>query len=85
MGNRVLKEKAQSTLETAVTLAMVVLLLMGMSRMWFWANNQIVQRQLRYNASRVAAGTSADNYTLQWPVYQPAALTEEEVLLEPER
>jgi uncharacterized protein (UPF0333 family) len=82
MGNKVLKQKGQASLETAIAFVMVILLLAGIIKMWFWANNQIVQRQVRYNASRVAAGTAGDNYTLQWPVYQPPSLTEEEVLLD---
>lgn len=80
MGNR--KIKGQSTLETAVVFIIIILFLGGITKIWLWANNQIVQRQLRYNAGRVAAGTSSDTYTLQWPVYTPPALTEEEVLLD---
>lgn len=85
MGNRDRKIKGQSTLETALVFVLIVLFLGGITKIWLWANNQIVERQVRYNNSRVAAGTSADNYTLQWPVYQPPALTEEEVLLEGEK
>ena len=49
--------------------------------MWFWANNQIVKRQLEYNQTRVVAGTSVDGYAQVWPVYQPDELTEDVVLL----
>jgi len=71
-------------LETVIALIIIILFLGGIIKMWFWANKQIVERQLRYNASRVAAGTSSDTYRLSehWPVYTPDSLTEEEVLLE---
>lgn len=84
MGDRILNKKGQSTLETAVIFVTVILLLAGITQMWFWANNQIVQRQLRYNAGRVSAGNSTDTYTFadHWPVYTPPSLTEEEVLLD---
>lgn len=88
MGNPVLKIrslekklKGQCTLETAIVFILIILFLGGITKIWLWANNQIVQRQLRYNASRVTAGTSTDTYTLQWPVYTPPNLTEDEVIL----
>lgn len=83
MGNQILKKKAQSTLETVIVFITIILFLGGIIKIWFWANKQIVQRQVRYNASRVAAGTSSDTYKLSdyWPVYTPDSLTEEEVLL----
>lgn len=51
---------------TFVIILMTVFLA-GIVNIWLWANNQIVTRQKAYNASRVAAGTSVDTYTLQWP------------------
>lgn len=99
MGNRVFQinkfrdTKAQGMLEAAIALIIIILFLGGIIKIWFWANNQIVQRQVRYNETRVAAGTSTDEYKLNdpnptygsphpWPVYTPDSLTEEEVLLE---
>lgn len=75
------EEKGQSTLEVALTVIVVVILIGGIIKIWFWANNQIVERQLRYNATRVAAGTAVDTYKLNWPVYAPGELKEGEVLL----
>lgn len=77
-------EKGQSTIETALVVIAVVLLVGGIVNIWFWANNQIVERQLRYNATRVSAGTAKDpgEYVLQWPVYSPPELKEDEVLLD---
>lgn len=77
-------KKGQSTLETALTVIIIFLLIGGIIKIWFWANNQIVERQLRYNNTRVAAGTSSDTYQLQWPVYAPPHLNEDEVLLDSE-
>ncbi len=67
-------------LEAYLVVVAMVLLLGGILNIWLWGNKQIVERQLRYNASRVTAGTSSDAYTLQWPVYAPPALTEDMVL-----
>ena len=71
----------QATLETAITFVIIILLLGGIINIWLWANNQIVRRQLEYNKTRVAAGSSSDTYTLKWPVYTPQELKEENVLL----
>lgn len=72
--------KGQVLLETSLAAIIVVLLLAGIFNIWLWGNKQIVERQGRYNATRVVAGTSTDSYTLQWPVYTPPALTEDMVL-----
>jgi len=78
-----LKNKyGQGMLEMASVLIIIVLLLGAVINIWLWANNQIVKRQLRYNESRIAAGTSSDTYTLQWPVYTPEELKEDKVLLD---
>jgi len=43
-------------------------------------NDQIVQRQKRYNATRVEAGQASDGYgSPVWPVYKPAKLTDREI------
>ena len=81
MENKILKNKGQSTLELSLVFVLMVLLVGGIVKIWLWSNKQIVERQLRYNATRVAAGTSSDGYTLQWPVYQPSELKEDDVLL----
>lgn len=75
-------KKGQGMLETTFVLIIIVLLLGAVINIWIWANNQIVGRKLRYNESRVAAGTSSDTYTLQWPVYTPEELKEDKVLLD---
>ena len=75
-------EKGQGALETTLVFIMVVLLLGGITNIWLWSNNQLVDRQIEYNKKRVTAGTSSDTYTLVWPPdYTPPALTEDQVLL----
>ncbi len=82
MGDKILNnKKGQSPLETAAVFVIMVLLIGGITNIWLWANNQIVQRQLSYNDTRIAAGTSSDSYTLVWPVYTPPELTEGMVVL----
>ncbi len=83
MGNGILKtKKGQSTLEMALAFIVIVLLVGGIVKIWLWSNQQIVERQLRYNATRVQAGTGSDTYEVVWPVYTPSELTENEVLLD---
>lgn len=72
--------QGQILLETSLAIIIVVLLLAGILNIWLWGNKQIVERQGRYNATRVVAGTSTDSYMLQWPVYKPGELTEDMVL-----
>jgi len=58
----------------------VIILLAVITKIWFWANNQIVERQIRFNNSRVSAGTASDAYKLErhWPVYAPPKLTDKD-------
>lgn len=75
-------KKGQAMIEATVSFVMVILLLAGITNIWIWGNRQIVERQVRFNATRVEAGTSTDSYELVWgpQVYTPAELTEEDVL-----
>ena len=80
MGNRKLKrkflgKKAQATLEVVVIIVAVIMLVAAITQIWVWANKQIVERQIKFNKSRVKAGTSKEDYTLVWPVYKPENLT----------
>lgn len=90
MENRFLKKrklirnkKGQGMIETSLAMVIVLLLFGGMFKIWMWGNRQIVERQVRYNATRITAGTSADNYKSVWgpEVYTPPELTEDDVLL----
>lgn len=74
-------KSGQSILEIALILIMIFLVVGGIIKIWFWQNNQIVERQLKYNETRVSAGTATDSYQLNWPVYKPPELKENEVLL----
>lgn len=74
-------KKGQNTLEVALVFIMIVLLLGGIMKIWLWSNDQIVRRQIKYNETRVGAGTATDSYQLNWPVYAPRSLSEEEVLV----
>jgi hypothetical protein len=82
MENRILNNRGQGILEMTFVIIIMVLFLGGIINIWFWANNQMVRRQIEYNSSRVIAGTSADAYNLQWPMNRPEELGEERVLLD---
>ncbi|MFA4993178.1 MAG: hypothetical protein WC571_04335 [Candidatus Omnitrophota bacterium] len=74
-------KRAQTTVEIAFVFVGIVVLFAAIMQIWFWSNKQIVLRQESYNAKRVEAGTSSDNYILQWPpTYTPEELTENKVL-----
>lgn len=87
-------KKGQGTLEMTFVLITAVLLLGGILNIWLWENKQAVKRQVEYNRTRRAAGTSYDSYKLNdndpehperyhpWPVYSPEELKEDKVLLD---
>lgn len=77
----------QGMLESVIALVVVLLFFGGIFRIWSWANNQIVNRQLRYNMTRQPAGFASDNYQLNapshpWPVYRPQNLEESNVIID---
>jgi len=76
------RKKGQAMIEATVSMVIVVLLLAGITRIWIWGNRQIVERQVRFNSTRVEAGTSSDGYQLVWgaKVYTPPELLEEDVI-----
>lgn len=82
MEDRVLNKKGQGILEATFAIIIAVVLLGAIINIWVWGNNQLVKRQVRYNQTRIAAGTASDDYTLQWPVYKPEELEEDKVLLD---
>lgn len=81
--NFILKnKKGQSFLEGSIVIVMIILLFGGIINIWFWSSKQLVERQIKYNNSRVEAGTASGNYELVWPVYAPEELSEDKVILD---
>jgi len=76
-----MNKRGQGTLETVMAFIIIIILVGGMVNIWFWFNNQMVKRQLQYNATRVSAGYGHDNYTekVGWGA-KPEQLTENQVL-----
>jgi hypothetical protein len=70
------KLKAQVSVEVALVFVAVTMLLFGIFQVWLNFNQNLVQRQPPYNASRGAAGSSNPG---EWPVSQAKPLTEEAV------
>jgi hypothetical protein len=52
------KAKAQVTIEFVLIFVTMVFLILGMLWLWKWSSDNIILRQIRYNADRVRAGTS---------------------------
>jgi uncharacterized protein (UPF0333 family) len=70
------KLKGQVTLEVALVFVALILLLFGILNFWLNFNQNLVQRQPPYNATRVAAGSSEPG---KWPVSTQKPLTEDVV------
>ncbi len=60
--------KGQSSLEIALVLVAVLLFLLGMVRIFFWGNTDLIKRQKDYLKSRGIAGT--------WPVHRTSSLSD---------
>lgn len=73
---RMVSRDAQVTVEVALVFVVLVLLLFGILQFWLNFNQNLVQRQPPYNASRVNAGSSEPG---KWPVSSQEPLTEEKV------
>jgi hypothetical protein len=48
-------EKAQASLEMAITIIAVLIFFLGCIRLFFWVNERLVLRQERYEATRASA------------------------------
>ena len=69
-------KRAQVSVEVALVFVAIIMLLFGILQFWLNFNQNLVQRQPPYNASRVAAGSSDPG---RWPVSTQQPLTEESV------
>ncbi|PIS34256.1 MAG: hypothetical protein COT38_01050 [Candidatus Omnitrophica bacterium CG08_land_8_20_14_0_20_41_16] len=64
-----MRDKAQATLEFTLIFVIMVALLAGLLGLWKWSSDNIIRRQLNYNATRVAEGsTPSSSAPLQLPV-----------------
>ena len=78
MGNSICKIKknyrrGQGTLELAVSLILIIILIGGVTKNWLWGNQQFITRQRWYNLTRVLAGHSNDVYF--FPVWKDGLFT----------
>ena len=80
---RLINKRGQSSIETAIAFLVTILLFGAIFKIWIWGNKQVVERNKEYQDTRVAAGTSRQDYRLVWPPEKPEELREEEVLLWP--
>lgn len=78
MGNsaRTINNKAQVTVEAALVFVTIIMLLFGILNIWLNFNQNLVDRQPPYNATRVEAGSSNPG---AWPVSGQVPLTENSV------
>lgn len=50
--------RGQATLEFTLIFVIMVALLFGLLGLWKWSSDNIIRRQLEYNAGRVSAGST---------------------------
>ncbi|MFA5311072.1 MAG: hypothetical protein WC355_02030 [Candidatus Omnitrophota bacterium] len=53
-----MKRKAQATLEFTLIFVIIAVLIFGLLTFWKWSSDNIVKRQVRYNQTRVQAGST---------------------------
>lgn len=53
-----MNNKAQATLEFTLIFVVMVALLFGLLGLWKWSSDNIIRRQIEYNAGRVSAGST---------------------------
>lgn len=67
MGNAKIKYRAQISLETALVLGAMALLIVCAGRIWFWFGQDMAGRVVTYKDTRLRAGNNApgemSNYT----------------------
>lgn len=63
--------KGQATLEIALIFVAVLLFLLGMLRIFFWANNDLMARQRDYMQTRDEQG--------RWPIHSSANLDDQTI------
>ena len=51
--------KAQATLEFTLVTVIMVALLVSLTGLWKWSSDNIIRRQVKYNNSRVEAGSAS--------------------------
>ena len=73
--------KAQATLEFTLIFVIMAALLMGLLGLWKWSSDSIIQRQLRYNATRLEAGSKTPGEPSAGNMYQASALTDNQTYL----
>lgn len=73
---RIRNRRAQATIEVAIAFVTLIMLLFGILNVWFNFNQNLVNRQPPYDATRVEAGSSNPGV---WPVSSQTPLTEEDV------
>jgi hypothetical protein len=49
--------RGQATLEFSLIFIIMVALLFGLLGLWKWSSDNIIKRQLRYNETRIQAGS----------------------------
>jgi NADH:ubiquinone oxidoreductase subunit 3 (subunit A) len=57
-----MKEKAQTTLEFALCLIVLILLFIAAFKVFIWAGNDMVKQQQAYDSGRVSAGTTGAQF-----------------------
>ena len=71
----------QATLEFTLIFVIMVALLFGLLGLWKWSSDSIIQRQLKYNTSRLEAGSTTPGKPSAGDMYQASQLTDNQTYL----
>ncbi|MCM8801117.1 MAG: hypothetical protein NC912_03780 [Candidatus Omnitrophica bacterium] len=63
-----INHRAQVSLEISISFVAILLFLLGMLRIWFWVNNDLIERQRDYISTRRDLG--------RWPIHQTRKLSD---------
>jgi len=74
-------KKAQVTLEFTLIFVIIVALLSGLLTFWKWSSDNIVKRQVRYNATRVQAGSNTPGEPSGSGVFEAAPVSNNQVYM----
>lgn len=73
--------KAQITLEFTLIFVIIIVLISGLFTFWKWSSDNIVKRQVRYNRTRLQAGSSTPGEPSGSGVFEASPIRENQLYM----
>ena len=73
--------KAQITLEFTLISVIIIVLLSGLFTFWKWSSDNIVKRQVRYNRTRLQAGSNTPGEPSGSGVFEASPIQENQLYM----